>query len=133
MANCANNDDEDDSDSEDEEQVDQEGIAQFMKECEGLTVDELDEQIAEAYAQADADEQEADLPDDAEPPDKAGPSVHIASTARRSTINAKKIDWEKQKDFKPKEQEDWRDKVQLGEKHSRGKNPENHDLSWEEP
>ena len=62
MANCANNDDEDDSDSEHEEpdseheeQVYQEGIAQFMKECEGLTVDELDEQIAEAYAQADAD------------------------------------------------------------------------------
>ena len=48
MATCVDDDEEDDSDSEGEELIDQEGIEKFMKECGDLTVDELDEKIAEA-------------------------------------------------------------------------------------
>ena len=48
----------------------------------------------------------------------SSPMAHIASTAQRSTIMSKTIDWESQKDFKPPEQEDWRDKVNLGKKYA---------------
>ena len=48
----------------------------------------------------------------------SSPTAPISSTAQSSTIMSKKIDWESQKDFKPPQQEDWREKVNQGKKYA---------------
>ena len=48
----------------------------------------------------------------------SSPTACISSTAQRSTIMSKTIDWESQKDFKPPEQEYWGDKVNQGKKYA---------------
>ena len=68
-------------------------------------VDDLDESTMDGYKSADKSEATS-----ATASAISSPTANIASTAQRSTIISKTIDWESQKEFKPPEQEDWQEK-----------------------
>ena len=78
-----------------------------------MSVDDFDEDIMDGYESADKSEATS-----ATAAAASIPTAHIASTEQRSTVMSIKIDWESQKDFKPPEQEEWREKLNLGEKYA---------------
>ena len=78
-----------------------------------MSIDEFDEEIMNGYESAERSEETSAIASAA-----SSPTAHIASKAQSSTIMSKTIDSKSQKDFKPPEQEEWRDKVNLGEKYA---------------
>ena len=65
-----------------------------------MSIDEFDEEIMDDYESAEKSEATTTTASAT-----SSPTAHIASTAQRSTIMSKTIDWESQKDFKPQQEE----------------------------
>ena len=100
------------SDSQDKE-IPADSHEEFMRTYGHRSVNDFDDYITDGYESAEKYEATS-----ATASATSSPMTHIASTAQRSAIMSKTFDWESQKDFKPPEQEEWRDKVNLGKKYA---------------